>query len=381
MRKLYLLSCAIVLCMGAIAQEFETIYTSSGSVYRGYISEQVPGSIVSVYATDATLVLAMKDIAHLRDEYRRIDALSPCAQDYFRTAEKNIGYVKLCSFEYKGNMVDDALVLSRTDEWLSVRVFTAKTYQLPWQSIMKVQKTIDQDSYRDIWDVVQQVDGSEWRGKVVEQVMGETMTIEMENASKTIPMSTISSIRSEISAGKDVFTRVPLLDIIVKKDGSILTGYVSFRIMGKHILLQTKAKKEELIPLTDIECYRKIENPDFVTQPIEQVYMNGILVEMDRVVKNEEANNMYVLVRQMNAVKRSDLVTITLCNIDVDTVSLYRLRDPYHVPSFDGNAMPYLSLACAETARGDKEVKLAVDERGTYMLWICQEKGIIINVE
>ena len=73
MRKLYLLSCAIVLSLGAIAQEFEIIYTASGDIYRGYISEQIPGNTISVYATDATLTLAMHDIQNIHDEYRQVN--------------------------------------------------------------------------------------------------------------------------------------------------------------------------------------------------------------------------------------------------------------------------------------------------------------------
>jgi hypothetical protein len=50
MRKLILITCTIVLSLGAIAQEFETIFTSNGEKYVGYISEQVPGVSILVYA-------------------------------------------------------------------------------------------------------------------------------------------------------------------------------------------------------------------------------------------------------------------------------------------------------------------------------------------
>ena len=154
MRKLYLISCAIVLCMGAIAQEFETIYTSVGNIYKGYISEQIPGKTVAIYATDATLSLGNSDIANFRDEYRRVENLSFIAKEYFKGGEE---YVKLCSFEYKGNSIDDALLLKQTSDSLFVRVFTPTTYHLAWKDIVKVEKTISSDIYNDIDKVIEKV--------------------------------------------------------------------------------------------------------------------------------------------------------------------------------------------------------------------------------
>ena len=183
MRKLYLLSCAIVLSLGAIAQEFEIIYTASGDIYRGYISEQIPGNTISVYATDATLTLAMHDIQNIHDEYRQVNQLSLAAQQYFKTLEDTATYVKLCSFDYKGNAIDNALTLDQTSDSLRVRMFTTKTYHLPWREIMKVEKITNQHTDYGILDVIQLKDGQEYRGKVVNQVMGKSVIIQTSDLS------------------------------------------------------------------------------------------------------------------------------------------------------------------------------------------------------
>lgn len=262
MRKLYLISCAIVLCMGAIAQEFETIYTSVGNIYKGYISEQIPGKTVAIYATDATLSLGNSDIANFRDEYRRVENLSFIAKEYFKGGEE---YVKLCSFEYKGNSIDDALLLKQTSDSLFVRVFTPTTYHLAWKDIVKVEKTISSDIYNDILSVIVLKDGTEYRGKLLNQVLGESITIEDQDGFPfTVLMSNISSFTSDISRTENLFKQIPLLDVIVLKDDSMVTGFITSRVMGKYISIYSKEQQDELVvELAKIARYRKIENPDY----------------------------------------------------------------------------------------------------------------------
>ena len=53
------------------------------------------------------------------------------------------------SFEYKGNSIDDSLLLKQTIDSLFVPLFTPTTYHLAWKDIVKVEKTISSDIYND----------------------------------------------------------------------------------------------------------------------------------------------------------------------------------------------------------------------------------------
>lgn len=409
MRKLSLISCAIVLCMGAIAQDFETIYTSSGNIYTGYISEQIPGNTISVYATEATLTLAMNDIQNLRDEYRQVDHLSPTAQQYFKSIGDSSAYVKLCSFDYQGAVVDDALLVNQTNDSLHVRIFTPKTYRLAWKEIHKVQKNITHNASSAVLDVVALKDGSELRGRVIEQVMGKTLTIHQNDTTQTtISASNVSSLRIDISAVEDAFNHMPLLDVLVLKNDSVLSGIVLSRMMGKHItILLADNNQEKILPLTEIRSYRKIQNPNYDNPIIVQdtissaaadtienvvVSLNGSVIDMDQIVKYKDSESTkYVLVRNTNTVKPADSVSVSLHNYTADSLVIYKLHEHKNVfqkstatsafPTFDSNEDPYLRCVCTENADGVKEAKFALQDKGKYIVLIDETKGIIINIE
>lgn len=409
MRKLSILSCAIVLCMGAIAQDFETIYTSSGNVYTGYISEQIPGNTISVYASEVTLALAMNDIQNLRDEYRQVNHLSPLAQQYFKSIGDSTAYVKLCSFDYQDAIVDDALLVKKTNDSLYVRLFTPKTYRLAWKEIHKVQKNITHNASNAILDVVALKDGSELRGKVIEQVMGKTLTIlQNDTTQTTISASNVSSLRIDISAVDDAFNHVPLLDALVLKNDSVLSGIVLSRMMGKHItILLADNKQEKIIPLTEIKSYRKVQNPNYedsvnepdtiLSEPTDSiedvvVLLNGSVIDMDRIVKSEDSEStMFVLVRNTNTVKPADSISVTLYNYAADSLVIYKLHEhknaflkssaASYFPTFDLSEDVYLRCVCTESIDGEKEVKFAIPDKGKYIVLIEETKGIIINIE
>lgn len=397
MRKLTIISCAIVLCMGAIAQDFETIYTLSGDVYKGYIAEQVPGNTISVYATDATLTLAMNDIQNLRDEYRKVNNLSPAAQSYCQAARISTEYVKLCSFDYKGMAVDNALKLNQTNDSLCVRIFTPKTYRLAWKEIVKVQKNFDEEILYQILDVVALKDGSELRGRVVEQIMGKTMTIQHDTASTTIAASDISSLRIDISSVEDVFTHVPLLDLIVLKNDSTITGLVLSRMMGKHITIISKADNQEtIIPLAEIKCYKKTQNPDYKEQAIQKpelcVFMNNIEAKWSSLIEDKGVENgMYAHIQDTYTIKPSDLVSIKLRHCSSDTITIYSLAENkmlltkyesrFRTPTFNIAEEPYMSCVCTENSSDEKETSFAIDKKGKYIILIDNTKGLIINIE
>ena len=409
MRKLSILSCAVVFCMGAIAQDFETIYTSSGNTYKGYISEQIPGSTVSVYALEATLTLVMNDIQNLRDEYRELSRLPYTAQQYFQSIGDSTAYVKLCSFDYHGAVVDDALLLSRTNDSLHVRLFTPKTYRLAWRDIHKVQKNITDNTSNNILDVVTLKDGSELKGRVIEQVMGKTLTIYQNDTTQTtIPASNISNLRIDISAVDDAFNQIPLLDVLTLKDDSLLSGIVLSRMMGKHItILLADSKQEKVIPLTEIRSYQKIQNPNYdktiMTHKMIQldsidtiedivVLLNGSVIDQDSIVKYEDSENtMYVLMRNTNTVKPADSISITLRDYAADSLIVYKLREhknvlqksslPSSCPTFDRSEEPYLQCVCTAKEDDEKEAQFVLPDKGKYIVLINETKGIIINIE
>ena len=274
MRKLQLIICAIVLSMWAIAQDYETIYTTSGAIYKGYISEQVPGKEIFIYATDVILSLPNDGVNNIREEYRKVEELSFAAQRYFYDKGDSI-YVKLLSLRYNDEIYDNVLKINQTSDSLFIRMFNTKTYILPWKSVLNVEKHVENDSKDGLIDVITLKTGEVYSGKVINQVIGSDLTLQAPDTILDIKLSSIEKIevksedRNEFST--DMLVLIPLLDRIVLKDNSILEGFIISRIMGKSINIFTFAKGECVeIPLSYIDSYQKTQNPIYLERYVEQ---------------------------------------------------------------------------------------------------------------
>ena len=257
MRKLQLTFCAIVLSLWTIAQNYQTIYTTTGAIYKGYIAEQIPGNIVSIYATDVILSLPIEGVTNINKEYRIIDELSPAAQHYFYNKGDSL-YTELSSLHYNDEIYDNVLILNQTTDSILIRFFNTRTYILTWKSIFKVEEK--NDSSMNLLDIITLKTGEVHKGKVINQTIGKKLTLQTQDTIIDIISSNIKEISVENNTNADVLTLTPLLDRIILKNDSILEGFILSRTMGYNMKILTNENIIE-IPLINIKCYQKVQNP------------------------------------------------------------------------------------------------------------------------
>ena len=116
MKRLSLIISAIIFSSISLsAQIIETVYTTKGDIYEGFISEQNPGKYIIVYAEKAILSAPKAEVSNLRKEYRPDNTLTYTAIRFLE--EKSVQSDALFyTFEYNGQIIDNVYVLEDNDE-------------------------------------------------------------------------------------------------------------------------------------------------------------------------------------------------------------------------------------------------------------------------
>lgn len=394
MRKLILITCTIVLSLGAIAQEFETIFTAKGEKYIGYISEQVPGVSVSVYAVEADLVLARTDIKHFSEEYRCLVNLPTKVQTYFEDAENT--YVKLHTLTYNNQIMDDLIPVKHTVDSIYSKSMSARTYQLPWNAITRVEKTNVSDSSA-ILDVITLKTGEQHKGKVLYQVMGNKMVLKNTRGEvHHIPLAAIAVISQTWGNDTDWQAHCALLDRLVLKDGKVLTGIITSRVMGKELtILSLSDTGTTTIALADIARYQKTQNHKYLpltnvldTTAFIQVYLNDQIATPDTLTKT--SNECLVKERNLTTIKRGEDIVIRIKDVSNFNVYVYPLKEIKNgkpsLPYFDLKKDAEIEKKSAKkTDEEDAEVRFFINEKGKYIILTDKvnlaKTGIIVNIE
>lgn len=266
-RKLYnvIILCSLGLTLSA--QNIEQVYTDDGSIYEGYISEQIPGERISVYALKATLSVPTKNISTTYTVYRHFSVLPESAKQWFRENGDTTSIV-LSSFEHKGEIVDDVIIFSKDAKETKFVSFANKTYVLPWNTVKKTVKLNSSYVPYGIQDIVTLKNGDRLTGHIKEQILGDSIKLRKEDGNIVIiPVQDIVSLNSAaVDMSTPIWKQTPLLDRIVLEDGSEdIDGFISSRTSGSSItIIRRDSGYEESIPLVKIKKYQKMYNPEFV---------------------------------------------------------------------------------------------------------------------
>lgn len=393
MRKLLLITCVIALALGAMAQEFEAIFTTKGEKYIGYISEQVPGVSVSIYAINADLVLARADVKNLCEEYRYVYDLPTKVQEYVGDVEGD--YVKLYSLTYNNQVWDDLIPMKMALDSIYLKSLTARTYQLAWNAITRVEKLQVKDT--SVLDVITLKTGEQHKGKVLFQVMGDKVVLKnIKNEVHHIPVATIASISLLWEDSTDLDVHTALLDRIYLKDGKVVKGIITSRVMGKEIsILSEKSNKITTIALKDIERYQKTQNlrykptakaEDVVASQV--VSVNSKELTPDTIIR--EGNVCLVKERVVQYEKKGEEIIIRSTLIPDGKVYVYVLKETKDgkpsLPYFESSLTAETEMESVQnTEDNTSEVHLTINKKGKYVLLLDDPKvaksGIIINIE
>lgn len=202
MKRLCLLvSLLSAAALSASGQNPEKIYATDGSIYEGYICEQVPGEYVCVKTENTT---------------HRID----------------------------------------------------------WDKVEKTEKlTRNQDFSHGVLDIMVLNTGRYYKGHIVGTVLGKNYKIELTDSSTVVvDYGNVFCISSEIAdPNESIWSQVEYLDRIDLRSGEIIEGFIVSRLMGKSLIIKSKADmSERTVPTGEIIKYVKIANPDYVRPAEEQ---------------------------------------------------------------------------------------------------------------
>ena len=137
---------AFMLCVSGSmnAQNIEQIYMKSGSVVEGYISEQKPGSFISVQSTKATIVVNSDSLQNRIIERIPIDSLSGEWKQWATENSKWIvkegkRYLELYTLEF-GSCVYSKVFLLEKGSLLKFIDVTPSNYAFKWGEMYRTIK-------------------------------------------------------------------------------------------------------------------------------------------------------------------------------------------------------------------------------------------------
>lgn len=242
------------------AQNIDRIFAKDGSVYEGYISTQVPGKSIVVTAQSATLVVDAAVITDLKYQVKEISSLPNNMVAWLSKNRSGDVTAKVASLKVNGVQYKDVLILEQGSRY-KIMVFTPSKFDIKWGNIVKTVKI--QNEASAIVDVVTLKSGKRFKGAITEQLIGVELKIKHDkNSVETIRLSDVLSIHSEVANnGGDIWSKLPLLDKVELKNGSVLIGFISSRMMGSSIMFLTKESAvERSIPLVEIAKFHKLSN-------------------------------------------------------------------------------------------------------------------------
>ena len=128
-------------------------------------------------------------------------------------------------------------------------------------------KKIYNDSETDtlIEEIIETINGSLYKGRVIEQCIGTYISIE-DSTSKVVKLdiSEVKSIKTLIADNKsELWRSIPLLDVISLDNGDEIKGFIEERVMGECLRIQDLQGTVKEIALYNIQKYGKIINPEF----------------------------------------------------------------------------------------------------------------------
>lgn len=294
MMKKWMMLCAAAIGMiaTASAQNIDQVYTKDGSIYEGFISVQIPGRSVTVKTEVATLFVEEAAISNLVLKTISHQELPVEMQAWMFDNYPELDEIEIASMRIEGRERRNVVVLEKgaSARW-KLLFFESDSYELPWSSLLKTTKTryaIRQTA--GIRDVVVLKNGHRFEGQVLEQIIGKELRIRtLENKVHNVNFADIQSMHSEkIDPNSSILMQAPLWDCLRMHDGTWITGFITERVMGKHLkILSREDQREHIVSLRNVREYRKLPNTNQLMGD-EEVHTNRVVVGYDRTVDAAE---------------------------------------------------------------------------------------------
>lgn len=267
--------CAVlgIAVYSATAQNVEHIFTKDGSVYEGYISEQIPGSKITVKTEISTLFVNSSDVSNIVYENRDIEDLPKRLGEWAKKHYPREGELRVASLNV-GNKRYSNVVVLESGVRFKLLSFADDTFNLVWADIVKTMKTQDGIS-ANVNDVIKLKNGQSIIGHIIEQIIGYEIRIRtLEGEINAVRFSDVLSVScQQADKIRALKNDIRFIDRVELNDGSFIEGFIISRAMGSHLVIATSdnAQNKE-IPLSNITKYVKIPNPDYNTNCNSDLY-------------------------------------------------------------------------------------------------------------
>lgn len=400
-KKINLLLITLCCCgMTMAAQSVDRVYSSDGSVYEGYISEQIPGERVCVYAQKATLIIPANSVKSIQTVYRPFSVLTDSAKSWIREYEDSTK-VAFSLIETTEGIIDDLVVLNKDDKSVECISFANKTYVLPWGSIVKTEKISLPEYPYGIQDIVTLNSGDRYVGFVTEQIIGKSMKIKTEEGDVTVLSEDVIGIKSEaINKDTTIWVQTQLLDrIIIGNGNEVLEGFILSRVMGNKLtILRKDTNVSETVPMINVDKYQKIYNVDYkeyqAPEAAKDTVMKVVVNDAEAVISSTVQSGKYILVQNPDVVtaESGSVIRLEITNAqDTTKVKLYRStksktiseegQEEQACPAIVIDAAPVQEFDIISEEDGKAVCEIEVIKKGLYFLSISDmESVLVINV-
>ena len=290
-RLLYLVTFAVVALSPLRAQNVETVYSKDGSEYFGYISKQIPGKSITINAVKALIVVPKVEVKDIHSTTIPDSCLTKDARSSLKAMKLiNDGHVIVSTVTTKQAVYDDVVIVKNDKTGVRFVSFASAAYSLPWNLVKKTSKS---PNWYVPTDAVLLKSGEIVYGQVMEQIVGQSMTIKTIKGPVKTSMSEVISIASQIDPKekKTIWKQIPLIDCLTMLDGTEYEGMITSRLLGTSITIFLRSNGEErILPLKNIKAFRKVINPEVVCAQGHRSAESGLLlkVAMDNTVTEKE---------------------------------------------------------------------------------------------
>lgn len=280
-RLLYLVTLAVVSLSPLRAQNVETVYSKDGSEYSGYISKQIPGKSITINAVKALIVVPQNAVRDIHSTTIPDSCLTRTARSSLKTMKLiNDGHVVVSTVTVDRDVYEDVVIVRNDKAGVRFLSFANAAYSLPWNLVRKTSKSPD-------WyvpaDAVLLKSGEIVNGKIMDQIVGESMVIKTNKGSVKVNMSEVISIASRLDSKEKslIWKKVPLIDCLTMLDGTEYEGMITSRLLGTSINILLRSNGEErILPLKNIKAFRKVINTAVVCSDGLRPAESGLLLKI-----------------------------------------------------------------------------------------------------
>lgn len=353
-RLLYIVTLAILAFSPLRAQNLETVYCRDGSEYSGYISKQIPGTIVTVDAVLARIVIPRDDVKGIRSMKIPVRCLTSEAKECLT---KN-GLVKEDQIEVSTvttdkSVYDDVVIAKENNNSITLMSFAKTTYKLAWDSIRRTSKS---SCGYTLTDAVLLNSGEIIYGVITDQIMGSSMTLKSGKGPVNVRMSDVISVSTQLGLKdkKEIWEKIPLFDCLTMNNGVEYEGLIISRLLGKSITILLRADgQEKILPQKNIKEFRKIINPAVICA--ENASDQGLLAKKDSGNAAADTTNTIV-----SSVENADTQSIE----NGSAVSAPVVEEALEESSDKGNGIVINKRKSQDESTQPKQVDVSSDNHG-----------------